>query len=156
MINLDTNIKIAETEGVAPISVHRISVESVGPEIAARAEQIKATLLERIERVRDKSLAYVEHAIDTGKLSPDKAITSFGVTFDKAQILKGQPTQITQDNSPERLALEFVKAMIQDGYNQQLAIEELRRFHDLAPVDIREKVAAEIAANPKLLTEGGD
>lgn len=149
-----TNKNIAQAFDVSTDLIARVSYQSLTPAQKEIYDRKQADLKYHAQDLTFNAIIRAKDMLHDSTTRLSEVMGAAKIGNDIYRLETNQPTQITQDNSPERLALEFVKAMIADGYNQALAIEELRRFHDLAPVDIREKVVADIAANPKLLTEG--
>lgn len=155
-IGWGTHQQIADALGISRFSVDRMYFKNASPEMQERVIIHAEQLLSRIERVRDKTLGAIEYQLDTGTLKGKDLIYAFDKTFDKAQILKGEPTQITQQaNKGEQLALDYVKYLLDKGYDMPKALDALRAFSRLAEKgatdDVREQVAEKITQNPQLL-----
>lgn len=99
---LTTRIEIAEKHRVSKDTVMRIKEENLSEDIIVRAKQIESDIQKRIERVRDKALDALEHAIDNDELKKEALPNAFSTLYDKSRIESGQPTSHT-GFSPEQI-----------------------------------------------------
>lgn len=91
-LRVSTREEIAEQHGVCRDTVQKIREETESLEVITRAKQIEADIKDRIERVRDKTLDALEHAIDNDELKKESLINAFSTLYDKARVEGGQPT----------------------------------------------------------------
>lgn len=101
-LRLSTRDEIADNHGVCRDTVQRIQPETVSLEVLNRAYQIENELKERIEKVRDKALQSLEHAIESDDIKKEALINAFSTLYDKARVESGQPTSHT-GFSPEQV-----------------------------------------------------
>jgi len=91
-LRLSTRDEIAEQHGVCRDTVMKITPDTEPHEVVIRAKQIEADIKDRIERVRDKTLDALEHAIDNDEIRKESLINAFSTLYDKARVEGGQPT----------------------------------------------------------------
>lgn len=101
-VRVATRGEIAEEHGVSKRTVYHITPETESTAVVIRAKQIEEDLQSRIERVRDKALDSLEHAIDSEDLKKEALIQVFSTLFDKGRTASGQPTSYA-GFSPEQV-----------------------------------------------------
>lgn len=92
------------------------------PEAATTGEQKRGTMAEELERVAWKLLGSIEGKIESAPLS--HTATAMGIAIDKARLLRGQPTTITQHD--ERRSI--VAAVLHDPAACDAVTSALERF----------------------------
>lgn len=101
-LRMATREEIADKYNVARDTVQKIQPETVSLEVVRMAEVIENDLRNRIEKVRDKALKALEHAIDADDIKKEALGSVFATLFDKARVESGQPTTHT-GFSPEQV-----------------------------------------------------
>ena len=143
MIGTETINTIARQEGVSEPTVSRIKPETVSPDILAKAQAKAESLLERIERVRDKALTRLEEKLDADALDGKTLNTTFGVTYDKSRLEKGLATEITQTARPPiEIALEYADKYLRYLETQGIAGDDAMALlgEKLADNEVLERV----------------
>lgn len=150
IIKTETLTSIANAEGVSLPTVSKISPETVSPEILAKATKKAETLLERIERIRDKAMIRLEERLDRDELDGKTLNTTFGIAYDKSRIEQGLATQIIAQ--PDAVAERLARSLLA-GYQLGRAdlVEALRASKLLDEAGVSDEVRVEVAA--RLLPE---
>lgn len=91
-LRIGTREEIADTHGVCRDTVQKIHEDTVSLEVRQMAKNIESDIRKRIETVRDKALASLEHAIDTDDIKKEALVSAFSTLYDKARVEGGQPT----------------------------------------------------------------
>lgn len=101
-LRVATRDEIAAEHGVCTDTVMRIKPETESLAVITRAKQIELDIQARIERVRDKALDSLEHAIDNDELKKEALVGAFSTLYDKSRVESGQPTHFS-GFSPEQV-----------------------------------------------------
>lgn len=110
-LQVSTQKNIAE-EGVCRETVVKITKDSVDYNTLIQSQKYETRYVEDLKRTNYKLLKYLEDSVDAGTLPPNVVSTAFGTTFDKIQIKRNQPMQITSQPTDEEMARIFFEQLV--------------------------------------------
>jgi hypothetical protein len=144
-MGLDTVKHIAADNDVSENHVYKIE-RTASPELHAKADEVVATLTERMEATRDLALRRIHERLEDNAAPLNHITTAFGVVYDKIALENGKPTSIIQHATPpEDHAIEFYKILLTKMSKQEALT--MFRNSNLAPLvsdHTRDRIALQL------------